>query len=313
MISFIFSHLPYNGPLPLQVSTYKKLLSIMLGGLLKRAQDMEELAAGESEKNLRDHVVRSDGRFSHGSTNRESGYSEVFMNNTEALSTRKKDSVKMVYGSHGIGYRGNDELRSVNKRNMHQKGRLSRAGSRSHSRIQRKPNEKVPVYHRISQNVGSSNRHGHQPRGHLNRRHAPYSQKRPAYGAPRPILSSSSPSYPVQFTVQPIYNEQKTYVPTNPSILSMVGDDQRRDYYRSPTSPEGYSPVSPAYQAPNHLSDPDRHQGHGLNKATMSELRRKLAMTILSEKLKDTVANEKHNSQLEYDPTSPTYDRTTGS
>lgn len=202
-------------------------------------------------------------------------------------------------------------------------GEFTRASGSSHRWNHESYNPKPPLYRRTSPNVDSSS-YSPRQRGYGEwragqrdvRRYAPYVKQRPAYTAPRPIISPASPSYHPSF-------EQQTYVPSNPSILPMTTQDnhfsspykyeaasyyprQAQQHYHSPTSPPDYSPVSPLYQSgilkPTAGRPPSR-----VDEATKAKLRRKLAVTLLTEKYKTTMAKEHEKRRIEYDPSAPTY------
>jgi len=284
----------------------------MLSGLLQRAAATEDFASGRSQ-NAQDHFGRQRAQFSHGS-NYHTVSNKTIGTASYDIGSKEQELVNITHESHRAVSHGGFRDKSFcgTKSGGNQRGGFNHGSNSSSSRNQRNNNMKPPMYHRNTRNVDASySGLGYRPRGDDHwRRYEPYTKTRPAYAAKKPIISPASPSYHPSFSIRHEGYPLTTYAPSNPSILPMGGDyhfgreavDSRQPhlYYRSPTSPPGYSPVSPAYKSFESRS----HPPPALSDAARAKLKRKLAVTILAEKLERTIAKETENRE-EYDPASP--------
>lgn len=288
----------------------------MLSGLIERVQAADEVSGdGSKSTSTRNHFgwQQHPTRASRGSRQFIDGHG-IRRENVWGVDRMRNESMNMTHESHWrdgyhVGGRHDGDLfaeeRAVMYGNTYQNadGKLSHGNSSSLNRNQRGTKQNSPLYRRTSQNTGPTYRRRYQPRGQQGRRYEPYLKQRPAYPARKPILSIVSPSYSSSFDNRA--PNEETYVPSNPTILPMVGDDKVLWYpthklqaYRSPTSPPGYTPVSPAYQS---------FKPCMIDAMTRANLKRKLAVTILGEKLKHTLAKENETCKTEYNPSAHSY------
>lgn len=112
------------------------------------------------------------------------------------------------------------------------------------------------------------------------------------------------------------YQQQQSYVPSNPSILPLACDPRPAQQYvhrRPRCDSSGLNLSRPFLQQPSSSSRPSVNHSNSpcplvLNAATRAKLKRKLAITILTEKLQQTMEMRQYEGRIEYDPETPAYE-----